>query len=103
VLENRVGQGKGSINQKGNFQTDISGIEVHVRDETLPGNWGFYVFSGDKKTTRKIPTAASCYTCHQAHAAVDTTFVQFYPTLMPIAKGKQTLSEAYKHEQKGPE
>jgi hypothetical protein len=26
---------------------------------------------------------------------VDTTFVQFYPTLMPIAKLKGTLSVAY--------
>jgi hypothetical protein len=27
---------------------------------------------------------------------VDTTFVQFYPTLMPIAEAKGTLSEAYR-------
>jgi hypothetical protein len=26
---------------------------------------------------------------------VDTTFVQFYPTLLPIAKKKGTLSEAF--------
>jgi hypothetical protein len=26
---------------------------------------------------------------------VDTTFVQFYPTLLPIAQEKKTLSEAY--------
>jgi hypothetical protein len=26
---------------------------------------------------------------------VDTTFVQFYPTLLPIAKAKATLSAAY--------
>ena len=37
----------------------------------------------------------SCYSCHSDHAAVDTTFVQFYPTLLPIAKSKQTLSAAY--------
>jgi hypothetical protein len=26
---------------------------------------------------------------------VDTTFVQFYPTLMPVAKEKGTLSASY--------
>jgi hypothetical protein len=29
---------------------------------------------------------------------VDTTFVQFYPTLLPIAKTKGTLSAAYQKE-----
>jgi hypothetical protein len=29
---------------------------------------------------------------------VDTTFVQFYPTLLPIAKAKGTLSAAYQKE-----
>jgi aspartate oxidase len=27
--------------------------------------------------------------------AADTTFVQFYPTLLPIAEEKQTLSASY--------
>jgi len=31
----------------------------------------------------------------EAHAAVDTTFVQFYPTLIGLAKAKGTLSPAY--------
>jgi hypothetical protein len=26
---------------------------------------------------------------------VDTTFVQFYPTLLPLAREKKTLSEGY--------
>jgi len=42
-----------------------------------------------------VPKDASCYSCHEQHAAVDTTFVQFYPTLLPIAKQKGTLSAAY--------
>jgi acyl carrier protein phosphodiesterase len=44
------------------------------------------------------PTAASCYSCHAQHGAVDTTFVQFYPTLLPIAKAKGTLSAEYQKE-----
>jgi hypothetical protein len=42
-----------------------------------------------------IPTSADCYSCHAQHAAVDTTFVQFYPTLLPVATGKHTLSASY--------
>jgi hypothetical protein len=44
---------------------------------------------------RQIPVSADCYACHSAHAAVDTTFVQFYPTLLPIAQQHATLSPAY--------
>jgi hypothetical protein len=46
-----------------------------------------------------IPQAAECYSCHATHAAVDRTFVQFYPTLLPIAKAKGTLSAGYKHDE----
>jgi hypothetical protein len=33
--------------------------------------------------------------CHEQHGAVDTTFVQFYPTLMPKAQEMKTLAAAY--------
>jgi len=45
------------------------------------------------------PLKKDCYSCHREHAAVDTTFVQFYPTLLPIAKHKGTLSAAYQKEE----
>jgi hypothetical protein len=47
-----------------------------------------------------IPTSASCYSCHRAHGAVDTTFVQFYPTLLPVAAKLGTLSPSYVAETK---
>jgi hypothetical protein len=95
VLEVRGAVGKGSINQHGNYQGDPMGIEVHVKDQArFSGNWAFFGF-GDAKTAKMIPTTAACYSCHSSHAAVDTTFVQFYPTLLPIAKTKNTLSPAY--------
>jgi hypothetical protein len=99
VLEARGAEGKGSINQNGNYQgTDVMGLEVHVKDEArFPGKWAFFN-SDDGKTAKMIPTVADCYSCHAAHAAVDTTFVQFYPTLLPIAKGKGTLSAGYQKE-----
>ena len=99
VLEGRMAQSKGSINQAGNYQsTDVMGVEVHVKDEAhFAGKWAFFGFD-DGKTAKMIPTSASCYSCHADHAAVDTTFVQFYPTLLPIAQAKGTLSPAYQKE-----
>jgi hypothetical protein len=96
VLEVRGAEGKGSINQKGNYQgTAVMGLEVHVKDEArFPGKWAFFDFANGK-TAKMIPTDADCYSCHAAHAAVDTTFVQFYPTLLPIARRKGTLSASY--------
>ena len=96
VLEVRGAQDKGSINKAGNFQSpEIMGIEVHVKDEAqFPGKWAFFGF-GEQKTAKMIPQTADCYTCHASHAAVDTTFVQFYPTLLPIAKSKGKLSAEY--------
>ena len=102
VLEVRGAEGRGSINQKGNYQSTILGLEVHVKDEArFPGKWAFFGFDDDK-SAKMIPTTADCYRCHAEHAAVDTTFVQFYPTLLPIAKGKQTLSAAYLKELPAP-
>ena len=46
-----------------------------------------------------IPGGAPCYSCHAAHAAVDTTFVQFSPTLLPIAQKKATLSAGFLKEE----
>ncbi len=102
VLEVSGAKSKGSINQAGNFQdTEVMGLEVHMKDEArFPGKWAFVGFD-EKKNAEVVPPTAECYSCHAAHAAVDTTFVQFYPTLLPIAKGKGTLSAAYAKESEG--
>jgi Cytochrome P460 len=96
VLETRGAMDKGSINQSGNYQgTELMGVEVHLKDAArFKGGWGFFAFDGDTPAGM-IPVAASCYSCHAEHAAVDTTFVQFYPTLLPIAEAKATLSGPY--------
>ncbi|MBZ5665129.1 MAG: cytochrome P460 family protein [Acidobacteriia bacterium] len=99
LIEARGAESKGSINQAGNYQgAEVMAVEVHVKDEArFPGKWAFFGFDGGK-TAKMIPASADCYSCHAAHAAVDTTFVQFYPTLLPIAKSKGTLSAAYQKE-----
>jgi Cytochrome P460 len=101
LIEERGAKGKGSINQKGNYQGGIIGLEVHVRDEArFPGKWAFFGFNNSKSGKMK-PLSEDCYSCHAAHAAVDTTFVQFYPTLLPIATTKGTLAAPYLKETAG--
>jgi len=101
VLEVRGAKNKASINQRGHFQdTEIMGVEVHVKDEArFPGKWAFFEFDSMEKNGTLIPEKAPCYTCHAAHGAVDTTFVQFYPTLLPLAKERKTLSATYLREE----
>jgi len=86
VMEARGASSKGSINKAGHYQTEaLMGLEVHVRDEArFRGGWGFFVLD-DGGTATLMPESADCYSCHQAHGAVDTTFTQFYPTAKPIA------------------
>jgi hypothetical protein len=96
VMEVRGAASKGSINQAGHYQAgDVMGLEVHLRDDArLPGRWAFFGF-GDRPAAAAIPRSAECYACHADHGAVDSTFVQFYPTLLPIAEGRKTLSPTY--------
>ena len=43
-----------------------------------------------------LPTATTeCLSCHSQHGAVDNTFVQFYPTLLEVAKTKGTVKSNY--------
>jgi hypothetical protein len=96
VLEGRNAESKGSINQKGNFQgAEVMAMEVHVKDsKRFPGKWAFFSFE-ESRLGKIFPQSADCYSCHAEHGAVDTTFVQFYPTLLKIAKSKGTLSPGY--------
>jgi hypothetical protein len=100
ILENRGADSPVSINKRGHTQsTEIMGMEIHVKDH---GKWLFYDGGDGKPSAKLLPPPASCYTCHEAHAAVDNTFVQYYPTLLPIAKTKNTLSPSYLKEIEAP-
>jgi len=99
LIETRAGASKGSINKRGAFETtEVMGLEVHVKDsKRFKGSWAFFSFD-DATTAKMIPQTEQCYSCHAAHAAVDTTFVQFYPTLIDTATAKGTLSANYLRE-----
>jgi hypothetical protein len=91
ILEIRAAEGAASINKRGHTQSEkLNGLEVHVKD-AAKGGWTFYGFN-NPNTGTPFPRTASCYSCHQQHAIVDTTFVQFYPTLLPLAKEKKTIN-----------
>jgi len=102
VLEGRMAESKGSINKQGHYQTsDIMARSIHIKDESrFPGKWAFFAFEGDGPG-KQIPPAAVCYSCHEQHGAVDTTFVQFYPTLLEVARKKGTLASGYLKDEAG--
>lgn len=94
VLELRRSASEGSINRAGRFQQQLIGIEVEVKDSSrFPGKWAFYEFRGSAATAKPLPTTDSCYSCHAQNGAVDNTFVQFYPTLIDVARQKGTFRE----------
>ena len=86
VVEERQSQTNGSINKTGHFQTEFVHIGVEVKDESrFPEKWAYFNFDANTKTAGANPKAA-CWQCHEDHAAVENTFVQFYPTLKVVAK-----------------
>jgi hypothetical protein len=94
VVEEREATSKGSINKVGHYQTDWMGIGVEVKDETrFPDKWAYFNFDEDTKSASPNPKAA-CWRCHEDHAAVEHVFVQFYPTLKPVAKKFGTYRES---------
>ena len=92
LLEIRASESRVSINKDGRVQTKIVAIEAHVKDKSR-GGWGFYQFSNGATEGKPFPKTADCFTCHEQNAASDTTFVQFYPTLVDAAKRNGSYKE----------
>jgi hypothetical protein len=96
VLEFRHSGSEASINRAGRFQTDLVGIEAEVKDARFPGGWAFFGF-GSATSAKPLSGAnvTSCVDCHTRNAAVERTFVQFYPTLLDVAREKGTLKPGF--------
>ena len=92
LLEIRLSESRVSINKDGRVQTTVRAIEAHVKDSAR-GGWAFYGFQNGADKGKLFPKTADCYSCHQQNGATDTTFVQFYPTLLEISKNKGTYTE----------
>src|SRR5215472_16510516 len=98
ILEGRAASSKGSINNGGHFQSDVISLAAAVKDRSRApvGEWGYFAFGTKFDTAAVLPKTAACYECHSKNGAVENTFVQFYPTLLPIARAKGTLKPSYK-------
>ena len=91
VMEVRASATKGSINKGGHYQEELVTIEAHVKDQArFQSKWEFFGF-GAGQTAKPLGAKSNCQTCNSQNGAVDNTFVQFYPTLLPVARAKGTL------------
>jgi hypothetical protein len=83
ILEIRSSESHGSINLGGHYQAGLTAREAEVKEN---GQWTFYSFPTGAQDGASFPRTERCYSCHAANGAVDNTFVQFYPTLIPVAQ-----------------
>ena len=98
VLEFRASRTEGSINKGGRFQGDLVVLEAEVKDARYPDGWAFFNFSRDGKlqdVAEPLPERAGCVECHTKNTAVERTFVQFYPTLMEVARKMGTVKPGF--------
>jgi hypothetical protein len=93
VLEVYASTSRGSINKHGSYQTEFSGLDVEVKDEgRFADKWAYFNFDGATKTaSADTPSKNDCWKCHEQNAAVEHSFVQFYPELLKIARAKGTI------------
>jgi hypothetical protein len=84
-------------NRDGHFQTALNAFEVNVKDSRFPDGWAYFTFREGEKTATPLSgdTVKRCIDCHTAHTAVERTFVQFYPTLLEVAKRMGTVRKDY--------
>jgi hypothetical protein len=92
MLEEYSSATEGSINEGGKYQVARVGLEAHVKDSSRPGHlWKFYGFDEKGAPADARGEGNPCTKCHVKNGGVEDTFVQFYPTLLPIARAKGTL------------
>jgi hypothetical protein len=93
VLDVRASATEGSINRGGHFQQGQARVSAEVKDSKRFGadQWAYFAFPENKQPAERLPRSAGCFACHSANGAVENTFVQFYPTLIDVARSKGTL------------
>jgi len=102
VLEFRASGTEAPPNTAGRFQTRLVGLEAEVKDSRFADGWAFYNFrlKADAPPVDSVPPVAgkdvaSCVECHTKNTAVERTFVQFYPTLLEVARAKGTVKPGF--------
>ncbi len=76
------------VSGAGYFMGEYSGFEITIKSKKLypnePGNWAYYTFGHQPEPynqTAMTQPAEACNACHEASAAEDFVFTQFYPVL----------------------
>lgn len=86
ILELRRSSDHGSILKAGRFQSDVASIEASVKDGRRYANkWAYFDFGPAAKEASPLPDG-QCFSCHRQNAAIDNTFIQFYPALANAIK-----------------
>ena len=80
VIDERDAASRSSINQKGRCRTDLTGLVVEVKDSVRnTDKWAYYGFDPRARPAEAMRKGNVCWWCHEDDAAVEHTFVQFYP------------------------
>jgi hypothetical protein len=98
VLEFRASKSEGSINKGGRFQSQLVGLEAEVKDSKFPDGWAFFNFGSGSAladSAEPLPADRGCVDCHTKNTAVERTFVQFYPTLLDVARRMKTVKPGF--------
>jgi len=101
ILEVRSSATHGSINRAGHYQSDVLAVEAGVKDSVRCGaeKWKYFDFAGVRDnpavTSAGFPNGSACWMCHSKNGAVENTFVQFYPTLLYVARRFGTFKPSY--------
>jgi hypothetical protein len=78
---------KQAVSGNGYFMGDFIGLEATIKDSKRfadqPGNWAYFSFGHEYPLSDVADAfpAASCNSCHEATAAQDFVFTQYYPVL----------------------
>jgi len=87
---------------KGYFMGEFIGLETAVKDSKRfpnePGNWAYFSFghSYPLAESAKAQATENCSSCHQARAAEDFVFTQYYPVVRAakgMGKGKKRMGQ----------
>jgi len=77
---------------------DPAGLGLEGKDEKrFPEGWGISISIPTQDRQLPIPKS-QVNNAHDDHAAVENTFVQFYPTLKPIAQKFVTYRQSLRIE-----
>ena len=76
-----------AVSGSGYFMGEFAGLEITIKDAKRfgdePGNWAYFSFGHSYPlagSAKPFPTGA-CNACHEASAADDFVFTQYYPVL----------------------